>query len=52
MRRGACDFIQKPWENARLISIVRTQIELRGRFSRPKSWKRKIACCALKDGLN
>jgi DNA-binding NtrC family response regulator len=29
MRRGACDFIQKPWENARLISILRTQIELR-----------------------
>ena len=29
MRRGACDFIQKPWENARLISIVRTQIQLR-----------------------
>jgi DNA-binding NtrC family response regulator len=28
MRRGARDFIQKPWENARLISIVRTQIEL------------------------
>jgi DNA-binding NtrC family response regulator len=29
MRRGARDFIQKPWENERLISIVRTQIELR-----------------------
>src|ERR1700742_1199812 len=29
MRRGACDFVQKPWENARLISIVRTQIQLR-----------------------
>ena len=29
MRRGACDFIQKPWENVRLISILRTQIELR-----------------------
>ncbi len=29
MRRGACDFIQKPWENARLISILRTQIQLR-----------------------
>jgi DNA-binding NtrC family response regulator len=28
MRRGARDFIQKPWENARLVSIVRTQIEL------------------------
>src|SRR5207253_9949180 len=28
MRRGARDFIQKPWENARLLSVVRTQIEL------------------------
>jgi DNA-binding NtrC family response regulator len=28
IRRGARDFIQKPWENPRLISILRTQIEL------------------------
>ena len=28
MRRGARDFIQKPWDNARLMAIVRTQIEL------------------------
>jgi DNA-binding NtrC family response regulator len=28
MRRGARDFVQKPWENARLLSILRTQIEL------------------------
>ncbi|MGA2148537.1 MAG: sigma-54 dependent transcriptional regulator [Bryobacteraceae bacterium] len=28
MRRGARDFIQKPWENARLATILRTQIEL------------------------
>jgi DNA-binding NtrC family response regulator len=28
MRRGARDFIQKPWENERLSSIVRTQLEL------------------------
>jgi DNA-binding NtrC family response regulator len=28
MRRGARDFIQKPWENERLLTIVRTQIEL------------------------
>ncbi|HEX8746051.1 MAG TPA: sigma-54 dependent transcriptional regulator [Pyrinomonadaceae bacterium] len=28
MRRGARDFVQKPWENARLLSVVRTQIEL------------------------
>jgi len=28
MRRGARDFIQKPWENARLLALLRTQIEL------------------------
>ena len=28
MRRGASDFIQKPWENARLLSVLRTQTEL------------------------
>jgi len=28
MRRGARDFVQKPWENARLLSIIRTQVEL------------------------
>ena len=29
MKKGARDFIQKPWDNARLLSIMRTQIELR-----------------------
>jgi DNA-binding NtrC family response regulator len=29
MRRGARDFIQKPWENARLLAIVRNQVALR-----------------------
>lgn len=28
MRRGARDFIQKPWDNPRLLSIVQTQIAL------------------------
>src|SRR5579863_1943312 len=28
MRRGARDFIQKPWDNSRLLTIVRTQVEL------------------------
>ena len=28
MRRGARDFVQKPWENARLLSVLRNQIEL------------------------
>jgi len=33
MQRGACDFIQKPWDNYRLLNIVRVQSEL-GRASR------------------
>ncbi len=28
MRRGARDFVQKPWENARLLNIIRTQLDL------------------------
>lgn len=28
MRRGARDFVQKPWDNERLLSILRVQIEL------------------------
>jgi DNA-binding NtrC family response regulator len=28
MLRGARDFIQKPWENERVLSILRTQVEL------------------------
>jgi len=30
MRRGAKDFVAKPWENPRLLTIVRNQIELGG----------------------
>ncbi len=29
MRRGARDFIQKPWDNDHLLGILRTQVELR-----------------------
>ena len=28
MKRGARDFIQKPWDNARLITVLRNQIDL------------------------
>ena len=34
MRRGARDFIQKPWENERLLAILRTQVELREALQR------------------
>ncbi len=28
MRRGARDFVQKPWDNPRLLTILKTQVEL------------------------
>lgn len=28
MKRGARDFVQKPWENARLLATLRTQLDL------------------------
>ena len=28
MRRGARDFVEKPWDNTRLLSILRTQVEM------------------------
>jgi len=34
MRRGARDFIQKPWENERLITMLRTHVELRRALQR------------------
>jgi DNA-binding NtrC family response regulator len=37
MRGGAGDFIQKPWENARLLSVLRTQMELY-RSQRKAQW--------------
>jgi DNA-binding NtrC family response regulator len=43
MRRGARDFIQKPWENARLLAILHTQAELsqalrRGQRLEAENW--------------
>jgi len=28
MRRGAADFVEKPWDNARLVSVLRAQVAL------------------------
>jgi DNA-binding NtrC family response regulator len=36
LRRGASDFIEKPWDNARVISIVRTQLALAGSLRRQR----------------
>ena len=49
MRRRARDFIQKPWDNARLLSIVRTQIELSQALRKGQRLERpRIRCCAAK----
>src|SRR6202453_2464729 len=34
IHRGARDFIQKPWENQRLLTILRTQVDLRRALQR------------------
>jgi DNA-binding NtrC family response regulator len=34
IHRGARDFIQKPWENQRLLTILQTQVELRRALQR------------------
>jgi DNA-binding NtrC family response regulator len=34
IRRGARDFVEKPWDNNRVLSIVRTQLELRDALAR------------------
>jgi DNA-binding NtrC family response regulator len=34
MRRGARDFVQKPWENARLLATLRTHLELAAALKR------------------
>jgi DNA-binding NtrC family response regulator len=48
MRRGARDFIEKPWENERLLTILRTQTEL-GRAIR-RSTRLEAQTRALAEG--
>lgn len=40
MRRGAQDFIEKPWDNQRLLCVLRNQVEL----SRARRARRRLAC--------
>ena len=48
MRRGARDFIQKPWDNARLLTVLRTQVDL-GRALR-EGKRLEAENQALRDG--
>src|SRR5687767_13634915 len=49
MRRGARDFVEKPWDNERLLTILRTQIEL-GRALRRASRLEAQSRIAQADG--
>lgn len=48
MRRGAADFIEKPWDNARLVSVLRTQMALAEATRRQRRLEAENAL--LRDG--
>ena len=50
MRRGARDFIQKPWDNARLLAVLRTQVELAQALRRGR--KLEAENIALRDSVS
>jgi DNA-binding NtrC family response regulator len=50
MRRGARDFIQKPWDNARLLAVLRTQVELANALRR--GYRLEAENIALRDSVS
>src|SRR6058998_838040 len=50
MRRGARDFIEKPWDNRRLLATLRTQVEL-GRALRTSQRLERENRALRKEGL-
>jgi DNA-binding NtrC family response regulator len=50
MRRGARDFIQKPWDNARLLAVLRTQVELAAALRRGRHLEAENL--ALRDSVS
>jgi len=52
MRRGARDFIQKPWDNARLLTIIRTQVELSAALRRGQRRDRPLLLSARRARLS
>ncbi len=49
MRAGARDFIPKPWENARLLSIVHTQVALRTALKRARTLEAELLLLRAPD---
>lgn len=50
LRRGARDYIEKPWDNSRLLSVLRTQIELGRALRRAQRLETENTLLRLKDG--
>ena len=44
MQRGARDFLQKPWKNERLLSIIHTQLELGSALRKGRQLEAEVAC--------
>jgi DNA-binding NtrC family response regulator len=50
IRRGARDYIEKPWDNSRLLSVLRTQIELGRALRRAQRLETENRILRQRDG--
>ena len=50
MRRGARDFIEKPWDNHRLLSVLRNQVALRHAWRQSERLEAENALLRVEDG--
>jgi phosphoserine phosphatase RsbU/P len=47
MRRGACDFIQKPWDNTRVLSLLQTHVQRYRRLRQTNQrWEEEVNAAA------
>jgi len=49
MRLGACDFVEKPWNNQRLIQIIRQQLKMAGLQVQNQKLKQQLESAAEQD---
>jgi DNA-binding NtrC family response regulator len=52
MRQGARDFLEKPWENQRLLAVLRTQVELARALRRGDRLEAENQLLRAADGAN
>ena len=49
MRLGACDFVEKPWNNQRLLQIIRQQLKMAGLQVQNQKLKQQLTPVAEQD---